>query len=175
MVSAGSSGAPGRTAATPVQAPRAAVIVSLVIALLLAALSLLVMFPAAGHLRSLRDGELVEATLVRQGGCMAGNCQVEFEAAGRTVVADLPVGSGAGKSSVGTRLPVRYRAGDPRVVALDGDVDGGGAAVGAVMAAGGALLFLAVSVLAGVALIRQRRRDPEPGRAPSPGERPADA
>ncbi|MEZ7007579.1 hypothetical protein [Streptomyces sp. AD55] len=95
--------------------------------------------------------------------------------AGRTVVADLPVGSGAGKSSVGTRLPVRYRAGDPRVVALDGDVDGGGAAVGAVVSAGGALLFLAVSVLAGVALIRQRRPDPVPGRAPSPGERPADA
>ncbi|MBQ0827531.1 hypothetical protein J5Y05_13570 [Streptomyces sp. RG38] len=143
---------------------------SLVVALLLGALSLLVLFPAAQHLRSLRGGERVEATLVRQGGCMAGNCQVEFEAAGRTVVADLPVGSGAGKSSVGTRLPVRYRADDPQVVALDGDVGGGGAAVGAVMSAGGALLFLAVSVLAGISLLRQGRPDPADGPATSPDE-----
>lgn len=137
--------------------PRTALLMSLVLALLLGALSVLVMLPAAQHLRSLQDGERAHATLHMSGACMAGNCQVNFEADGRTVVADLPVGSGGGKSSVGTRLTVRYQADDPQVVAREEDVGGGGAAVLAVMSGGGALLFLMLSVVATIYMVRQRR------------------
>ncbi|PWI04499.1 hypothetical protein DIZ27_44985 [Streptomyces sp. NWU339] len=144
---------------------------SLVIALLLGALSVLVMFPAAQHLRSLQDGERAHATLHTSGACMAGHCQVKFEAAGRTVVADLPVGSGGGRSSVGARLTVRYQADDPQVVAREEDVGGGGAAVLAVMSGGGALLFLVMSVVAAIFVARQRRADSTPGRTPQDGQR----
>ncbi|MFV2121830.1 DUF3592 domain-containing protein [Streptomyces sp. Act-28] len=154
-----------------VSAPRTAAVASLVLALLLGALSGLVMYPAAQHLRSLRDGERAQATLVTSGGCMAGGCRVEFEVDGRTVVAELPVGSGGGRHSVGTRLVVRYRADDPRVVASEGDVDGGGAIVGAVMSGGSALLFLTMSVVAAVSVVRQRRADPVLGRPPRDGRR----
>ncbi|MET7293166.1 DUF3592 domain-containing protein [Streptomyces griseoloalbus] len=136
------------------------------IALLLGALSALLMFPAAQHLRSLRDGERAHATLHTSGACMAGHCQVEFEAGGRTVVADLPVGSGGGKSSVGTRLTVRYQADDPQVVAREEDVGGGGAAMLAVMSGGFALLFLMMSVGAAIFVARQRRAGSMPGRTP---------
>lgn len=132
-------------------------LMSLVFALLLGALSALVMLPAAQHLRSLQDGERARATLHTGGACMAGHCRVEFEAGGRTVVADLPVGSGGGKTSAGTPLTVRYLAGDPRVVAREQDVGGGGAAVLAVMSGAGALFFLVLSAVAGVYLVRQRR------------------
>lgn len=129
----------------------------MVLALLLGALSLLVMVPADRHLRSLQDGKRADATLVTRGSCMVGGCQVEFEADGRTVVADLPVGSGGGKSSAGTRLTIRYEADDPRVVAREDDVHGGGAAVLAVMSGGGALLFLVLSVTMGILWARQRQ------------------
>lgn len=143
--------------------PRTSLLMSLVLALLLGALSALVMFPAAQHLRSLQDGERARATLHTSGACMAGHCQVKFEADGRTVVADLPVGSGGGKSSVGTPLTVRYQANDPQVVAREEDVEGGGAAVLAVMSGGGALFFLMISVVAAIFVVRQRRAGSSPG------------
>lgn len=93
---AGSSSAHQRDAGADRSNPRAALLMSLVLGLLLGALSALVMFPAAQHLRSLQDGERAEATLYASGACMAGRC--EFEAGGRTVVADLPVGSGGGRA-----------------------------------------------------------------------------
>lgn len=123
------------------------------------------MFPAAQHLRSLGDGEPAYATLHKGGACMAGQCQVEFEIRGQTVVADLPVGSGGGKSSVGARLTIRYAADDPQVVAREEDVGGGGAAVLAVMSGAGALLFLMMSVVAAILLARQRRADSIPDRS----------
>ncbi|MEU0380899.1 DUF3592 domain-containing protein [Streptomyces cyaneofuscatus] len=129
---------------------------SLVLGLLLGALSLLVMVPAAQHLRSLQDGERAQATLHTAGSCMAGHCQVKFEADGRTVIADLPVGSGGGKQSVGTSLAVRYQADDPQVAAREEDVGGGGAAVLAALSGGVALLFLTVAAVAAVFLARQR-------------------
>ncbi|GHA91679.1 hypothetical protein GCM10010392_17570 [Streptomyces clavifer] len=135
------------------------------LALLLGALSALVMVPAAQHLRSLADGERARGTLHTRGACMAGQCQVRFEAAGRTVVADLPTGSGGGKDSVGTRLTVRYQADDPQVVAREEDVGGGGAALLAVMSGVSALLFLVVSVVAAVFVARQRRSDSVPAPA----------
>ncbi|MFI7346347.1 hypothetical protein ACIBSR_08765 [Streptomyces sp. NPDC049936] len=138
--------------------PLTSSLVSLVLALLLGALSALVMLPAAQHLRSLQDGVRARATLHTDGACMAGKCRVEFEAGGRTVVADLPVGSGGGKSSAGSSLTVRYRADDPHVVARETDVGGGGAAVLAVMSGGFALLFLGLSAVAAVFVARQRRR-----------------
>ncbi|MBR8640632.1 hypothetical protein KEF29_18135 [Streptomyces tuirus] len=150
---------------------RTALLTSLVLALVMGALSALVMLPAAQHLRSLRDGERAHATLHKSGACLAGRCQVEFEADGRIVVADLPVGSGGGKSSVGTRLTIRYEADDPRVVAREEDVGGGGAAVLAVMSGAGALLFLMTSVLAAIFVARQRRADPMPGRSSQDGRR----
>ncbi|WP_261993756.1 DUF3592 domain-containing protein [Streptomyces sp. t39] len=134
-----------------------ALVVSLVIALLLGVLSGAVMMPAARHLRSLHDGVPAQATLHRSGSCMVGRCQVEFEAGGRSVVADLPAGSGGGKKSVGTRMTVRYQADDPRTVARDEDVGGGGAAVLAWLSGGGALLFLLLSVVMVIAMRRQRR------------------
>ncbi|MFJ9677089.1 hypothetical protein ACIRP2_03410 [Streptomyces sp. NPDC101194] len=134
--------------------------------LLSAALSILVMLPAAQHLRSFRDGERAPATLHGKGSCMLGRCQVEFEADGRTVVADLPVGSGGGKNSVGTRMTVRYHVDDPRVVVRDEDVGGGGAAVLAVMSGGAALLFMLTSVGGLVYALRQRRAAPASGRTP---------
>ncbi|MFJ6611072.1 hypothetical protein ACIQPT_12385 [Streptomyces sp. NPDC091289] len=89
---------------------------------------------------------------------MAGQCEVTFEAGGRTVVADLPVGSGGGKESVGASMTVRYQADDPQVVAREEDVGGGGAVVLAWIAGVTALLFLTVSVVAAIHLARQRRR-----------------
>ncbi|WP_217171428.1 DUF3592 domain-containing protein [Streptomyces sp. AC512_CC834] len=147
--------------------PRTSVLASLVLALLLGALSVLVMLPAAQHLRSLQDGERARATLHTKGSCMVGHCRVEFEADGRTVVADLPVGSGGGKSSVGSPMIVRYQADDPQVVAREADVGGGGAAVLAVMSGAGALFFLMLSVVAAVFMVRQRRAglSPEVGAA----------
>ncbi|MCF1597700.1 DUF3592 domain-containing protein [Streptomyces muensis] len=141
------------------------------LALLLGALSALVMFPAAQHLRSLEDGERAQATLYRSGACMAGQCQVRFEAQGRTVVADLPVGSGGGKSSVGARLTVRYEADDPRVVAREEDVGGGGAAVLTVMSGAGALLFLMMSAVSAILVARRRRAGSGPGRSPRDRQR----
>lgn len=143
--------------------PRASLLGSLVLALLLGALSALVMLPAAQHLRSLQDGERARATLHTSGSCMAGHCRVRFEADGRTVVANLPVGSGGGKRSVGSPLTVRYQADDPQVVAREDDVGGGGAAVLAVMSGGAALLFLMLSVVAAVFVVRQRRAGSSPG------------
>ncbi|MGY4391920.1 hypothetical protein OG280_25355 [Streptomyces virginiae] len=138
---------------------RTALVVPLVLALLLGALSVLVLLPAAQHLRSLRGGERAQATLRTGGSCVLGRCQVEFEAAGRTVTADLPVGSGGGgKSPVGARTAVRHRADDPRVVAREEDLGGGAAAVGAVTAGGAALFFLVLPILAA----RYRRRSTAP-------------
>ncbi|MFF4794772.1 hypothetical protein ACFY2M_34620 [Streptomyces sp. NPDC001276] len=131
------------------------------LALLLAALSTLVMLPAAQHLRSFQDGE--HATLHTRGSCTLGRCQVEFEADGRNVVADLPVGSGGGRHSVGTRMTVRYHTDDPQVAVREDDVDGGGAAVLAVMSSGAALLFLLVSGVHLVYALRQRRAASMPG------------
>ncbi|MFG2683652.1 DUF3592 domain-containing protein [Streptomyces sp. NPDC048392] len=147
--------------------PRASLLGSLVLTLLLGALSALMTFPAA-HLRSLQNGERARATLHTSGSCMVGHCQVDFEADGRTVVADLPIGSGGGRSSVGTSLTVRYQADDPHVVAREGDVGGGGAAVLVVMSGGGALFFLVLSVVAAVFVVRQRRAGSSPG-VESPG------
>ncbi|MFC9029082.1 hypothetical protein [Streptomyces arboris] len=132
---------------------------SLALGLLLGALSLLVMLPAAQHLRSLQDGERAQATLHTAGSCMAGHCQVKFEAGGRTVVADLPVGSGGGKESVGASLAVRYQADDARVVAREADVGGGGAAVLAALAGVAALFFLAISAVAAIFLARRPRSE----------------
>ncbi|MFD4141756.1 DUF3592 domain-containing protein [Streptomyces sp. NPDC058572] len=139
------------------------------IALLLGALSVLVMLPAAQHLRSFQSGERAPATLHTSGSCMLGRCQVTFEANGRTVVADLPVGSSGGKSSVGTRMIVRYQADDPQVAVRDDDVGGGGAAVLAVMSGAAALFFLVLSVVARVFAMRQRRGASVPGRTPQDG------
>ncbi|MFF9677643.1 hypothetical protein ACF1GS_39170, partial [Streptomyces eurythermus] len=50
---------------------------------------------------------------------MIGHCEVEFTVDGRTVVADLPAGSGGGKQHVGAELTVRYEADDPRVAARE--------------------------------------------------------
>ncbi|MFE7216999.1 hypothetical protein ACFY0A_45855 [Streptomyces sp. NPDC001698] len=133
------------------------------LALLLAALSTLVMLPAAQHLRSFRDGEQAPATLHTRGSCFLGRCQVEFEADGRTVVADLPVGSSGGRHSVGYRMTVRYHADDSQVAVREDDVDGGGAAVLAVLSGGAALLFLPLSVGHLVYVLRQRRAASVPG------------
>ncbi|WP_408648141.1 hypothetical protein [Streptomyces gossypiisoli] len=168
---AGASSTHQQNAAVGGLGPRAALLTSLVLALLLGALSALVMLPAAQHLRSLQDGERADAILHTSGACMAGRCQVEFEADGRTVVADLPVGSGGGKSSVGTRLTIRYEADDPQVVAREDDVGGGGAAVLAVVSGAGALLFLMMSVVAAIFVVRQRRADSIPGRSSPDGQR----
>ncbi|MFD3751529.1 hypothetical protein ACFWVT_15050 [Streptomyces cyaneofuscatus] len=127
--------------------------------LLLGALSLLVMLPAAQHLRSLQDGERAQATLHTAGSCMAGHCQVKFEADGRTVIADLPVGSGGGKQSAGAALAVRYQADDPQVAAREEDVGGGGAAVLAALSGGAALLFLTAAAVAAIFLARQPRSE----------------
>ncbi|MDF6042260.1 hypothetical protein LRD69_08795 [Streptomyces sp. JH14] len=146
--------------------PWASTLVPLGLALSLAALSLLVMVPAARHLRSFQDGERASATLHTSGSCMLGQCKVEIEAAGRTVVADLPAGSGGGKNSVGTRMTVRYHADKPQVAVREDDVGGGGAALLAVMSGGAALLFLVLSVVAQVVVVRQRRARPMAGRTP---------
>ncbi|MEV4940242.1 DUF3592 domain-containing protein [Streptomyces zaomyceticus] len=138
--------------------PRAAMVFALVITLLLAALSGLVMRPAAQHLRSLQDGRQAEATMVAAGsGCFLGGCEVRFEAEGRTVVAELPVGSGHGDDEAGDRLTVRYREDDPQVVAAQGDVGGGGAAVGAFVFGAGAVFFLLILVWSAFHLGRLRR------------------
>ncbi|MEV0219310.1 DUF3592 domain-containing protein [Streptomyces sp. NPDC050704] len=154
--------------------PRTSALILLVLALLVGALSVLVMLPAARHLRSLQDDERAQATLHTSGSCMLGQCQVRFEADGRTVVADLPVGSGGGKDSVGTRLTVRYQADDPQVVTREEDVGGGGAAAMAVLSGGAALLFLVLSVVAAVFAARQRRTDSVPDRALQDGQRHGD-
>ncbi|WP_328889227.1 hypothetical protein [Streptomyces sp. NBC_00316] len=139
--------------------PLASTLVPLGLALSLAAMSLLVMLPAARHLRSFQDGERASGTLHTSGSCMLGQCKVEFETAGRTVVAELPVGSGGGKNSAGTQMIVRYHADKPQVAAGEDDVGGGGAA----------LLFLVLSVVARVFVVRQRRVRPVPGRTPQDG------
>ncbi|WP_307668148.1 DUF3592 domain-containing protein [Streptomyces sp. V2I9] len=154
---AGVSGDAGSSGSENHPGPRASLLMSLALALLLGALSALVMFPAAQHLRSLQNGERAEATLHTAGACMTGQCEVKFEAGGRTVVADLPVGSGGGKQSVGAAVTVRYQADDPQVVARDADVGGGGAALLAWLTAGAAALFLALSGVAAVFLVWKRR------------------
>ncbi|MFD3535595.1 DUF3592 domain-containing protein [Streptomyces sp. NPDC058664] len=139
---------------------RASLWLSLSFALLLGALSGLVMLPAAQHLRSLHNGQRAEATLETSGPCMTGGCKVSFEAEGRTVVAGLPVGSGGRSSRIGTRLDVRHQADDPQVVAREEDVSGGGAAVLAVVSGAAALLFAVLSVWSAVFMRRQRRAEP---------------
>ncbi|WP_406344896.1 hypothetical protein [Streptomyces sp. NBC_01578] len=163
------SGAPGarqQNAAPGGLRPLTSALVLFGLALLLGTLSVLVMLPAAQYLRSFQDGERAPATLHTSGSCMLGRCQVKiFEADGRTVVADLPVGSGGGKNSVGTPMIVLYQADDPQVAVREDDAGGGGAAALTVMSGGAALLFL---VLSGVALRRAtvaRRPDARPDSA----------
>ncbi|MGW2770791.1 hypothetical protein [Streptomyces sp. NPDC001275] len=54
-------------------------------------------------------------------------------------------------------MTIRYHTDDPQVAVREDDVDGGGAAVLAVMPGGAALLFLLVSVVHLVYALRQRR------------------
>lgn len=96
------------------------------------------------------------ATLHEAGSCILGDCRVQSEANGRTVVARLSVGSSGGKRSVGDRMTVRYQADDPRVVARQDDVDGSGVVLLAMTAGVGALAFLLLSVMAAVQAVRQR-------------------
>ncbi|MET9106350.1 hypothetical protein [Streptomyces zhihengii] len=154
------STAPWQEEAPKVLAPRVALVVSLVIAVSMGLLSGLVMVPAAEQLRSLRGGERAQGVLHKGGSCMVGHCQVAFEAGGRTVVADLPAGSGGGKHSVGTQVTVRYLADDPRTVARDADVGGGGALVLAWVSGGVALLFLVLAVVTGIVMARLRQSAP---------------
>ncbi|GAB3949190.1 hypothetical protein GCM10028832_01060 [Streptomyces sparsus] len=151
--------------------PVVAVLTTLGLALLSGALSVLVMLPLAQHLRSFQDGEQVTAMLHTGGSCMVGHCQVEFEADGRTVVADLPAGSGGGKSSVGDRMTVRYHPDAPREAVRNDDVGGGGALVLVVLSAVTALFFLLMSVVASVHTLRQRRAASPPGHTPVLGGR----
>lgn len=153
----GASGPGGRKATKAHLPPLAAFVLSMALALLLGALSLLVMLPAKRHMESLAEGRRAEATLVRAGSCMAGSCRVEFEADGRTVVASLPVGSGGAKDPVGARIAVRYAADDPLTAAREDDTGGGGAAVLAALSGGAALLFLGLSGAMAVVRARQRR------------------
>lgn len=143
---------------------RASLVMLLALGLLLGALSSLVMLPAAQHLRSLRTGERVQATLHTDGSCMIGHCRVAFEADGRAVVADLPVGSGGGKEPAGAPVALRYQPDDPRTVAREADTGGGGALVLTVISGGAALLVLTLSAVAAFFMARQRRT----GKAPSP-------
>ncbi|MGW6866570.1 hypothetical protein [Streptomyces sp. NPDC054901] len=152
MVEAGTSSTPESGLK---QRTRIAIAVSL--ALILGAWSSLVLIPQAQHLRSFRDDVRASATMYSGGSCMLGRCKVEFEADGRTVVANLPPGSGGGKSPAGTPLTVRYRADDPRTVADENDVDGGASVIAAGMSGAAALLFLALSALRAVTLARRRR------------------
>ncbi|WP_460037782.1 hypothetical protein [Streptomyces cavourensis] len=137
----------------------ASLVMLLALGLLLGALSGLVVLPAAQHLRSLQTGERVQATLHTGGSCMIGHCRVAFEADGRAVVADLPVGSGGGKESAGAPVAVRYQPDDPRTVAREADTGGGGALVLAVISGGAALLVLALSAVAAFFMARQRRTE----------------
>ncbi|WP_055601983.1 hypothetical protein [Streptomyces aureus] len=160
----------GTKAGKGVLGPRAAVVFALVLTLLLAGLSGLVMHPAAQHLRSLQDSRQADATLVAAGsGCFLGGCKVRFEAEGRTVVADLPVGSSHGKNVAGERLTVRYREGDPQVVASQDDVGGGAPAVGTVVFGAGAVLFLLMLVWSTVHLRRQGRAEGDHAAVPEAG------
>ncbi|WP_432088640.1 hypothetical protein [Streptomyces sp. bgisy095] len=138
--------------------PRASLWLSLVLVLLLGALSGLVLHPAAQHLRSLADGRPVRATMRTNGPCMTGGCLVAFEAGGRDVLAELPVGSGDKSLRTGASVDVRYRADDPRVAALARDVDGGGAMVLTVVSGVSALFFALLGVWSAFLLRRQRRR-----------------
>ncbi|WP_435973477.1 hypothetical protein [Streptomyces sp. Qhu_M48] len=142
--------------ATGIMGPRASFWFALVLTLLLAALSGLVMFPAAQHLQSLKNGRPAQATLESIPPCMTGGCRIGFQAEGRTVETNLPVGS-SGRIKVGDRLDIRYRADDPRVVARAGDVDGGGAAVLAVVSGAAAVLFAGATVWSAL-LLRRRGR-----------------
>lgn len=155
--SAAGPGVHQRATAPAMVSPRTGAVVSLVLAVLLGALSGLVMIPAALHLRSLKDGERARATLYERGSCMAGQCRVRFEADGRTIVAGLPVGSGGGKSGIGTEWTVRYRADDPQTVAREADVGGGGALPLGVMSAVFALLFLVTAASLPLYAARTRR------------------
>ncbi|MFF3014807.1 hypothetical protein [Streptomyces sp. NPDC057939] len=137
---------------------RTGIAVPLLLALLLGALAALVLLPQAQHLRSLRDGVRADATVHSGGTCVLGRCKVRFEADGRTVVANLPPGSGGGKNPAGTPVAVRYRAGDPQTVAAANDVDGGASVLVAAVAGGAALLFLALSAHQAVTLARRKRK-----------------
>ncbi|MFF4172783.1 hypothetical protein [Streptomyces sp. NPDC001744] len=135
---------------------RASLWFSLVLALLLGALSGLVLYPAAQHLRSLDDGRTVRATMRTNGPCMTGGCLVRFEAEGRTVVAELPVGS-SGKVRAGDGVDVRYRADAPRTVARAQDTGGGGAMVFTVASGAAALVFAFLAAWSAFLLWRRRR------------------
>ncbi|WP_405787057.1 hypothetical protein OG753_03460 [Streptomyces sp. NBC_00029] len=136
---------------------RMEVFVWLGLALLLGALSALVLIPQAQHLRSLRDGVRADATMHTRGTCALGRCKVAFEAQGRTIVATLPPGSGGSKYPAGAHLTVRYRADDPQVVASAADVEGGMATLLAATTGAGAVLFLLLPVMKTAARARRRR------------------
>ncbi|GGR20205.1 DUF3592 domain-containing protein [Streptomyces roseolus] len=136
---------------------RTEVFVWLGLALLLGALSALVLIPQAQHQRSLRDGVRADATMHTRGTCALGRCKVAFEVQDRTVVAALPPGSGGSKYPVGAHLTVRYRADDPQTVAAAADVEGGGATLLAASTGAGAVLFLLLPVMKTVARARRRR------------------
>lgn len=89
---------------------------------------------------------------------MIGHCQVTFEVDGRTVVSDLPVGSGGGKSSVGDQMNVRYQTDDPQSAAREDDIGGGGATALAAISGGAALLFLALPIAGAIYTRRQQHR-----------------
>ncbi|MEV0322655.1 DUF3592 domain-containing protein [Streptomyces sp. NPDC050658] len=136
------------------------VLILLGLALLSGALSMLVLLPAAQHLRSFQDGEQTPATLHTEGSCMLGRCQVEFKTGGRTVVADLPAGSTGGRQSAGSQMTVRYHADDPQTAVREEDLRGGGPVILAVLSGGTALLFALMSVVGMIHVLRQRQTVP---------------
>lgn len=136
---------------------RTEVLVWLGLALLLGALSALVLIPQAQHQRSLSDGVRADATVHTRGTCALGQCKVAFEVRDRTVVAALPPGSSGSKYPVGAHLTVVYRAEDPQTVAAAADVEGGGTTLLAASTGAGAVLFLLLAVIKTVARKRRRR------------------
>ncbi|RII13359.1 hypothetical protein DSC45_23705 [Streptomyces sp. YIM 130001] len=147
--------------------PRVSLWVTLFLAVVLGALSVLVLYPAAEQFRSLRGGTRANATLIEAGACMAGHCRIEFQAGGRTVEAGLPIGSAGGKDSVGTEWAVRYRASDPQEVVRVDDLDGGGMLPLAWLSSATTVLCAAGAVYSAVRVARQRRTSRVAGRSGS--------
>ncbi|MFJ3636927.1 hypothetical protein [Streptomyces sp. NPDC090112] len=150
--------------------PRTRMLSALALAMLLGVFAALAVVPAQ-HLRSFRDGVRAEATRLTGGPCMTGGCAVAFAVEGRTVEAELPVGSGSGRlSPAGTSVSIRYRADDPRQIAREEDLDGGGPAVFAAVSGAGALFFAVLSACLLVGGVRRRRRT-EPLSGPASRDR----
>lgn len=102
----------------------------------------------------LGDGVRARAVLLEEPAECGGGCEVAVEVGGRSVVGELPAHQLLKRYHAGSSVPVRYRADNPRRMALEDGVGTGALLLAALLP----LLGLLMVVVWAAAWFKRRRR-----------------